>query len=60
MAISMAIDLGINKPPKQAAGANRTNFLDAQFLTHYQLTPSKPAEAEGKRAFLGCYYLSSA
>lgn len=55
MATAMALDLGLDKPARQELPANPAGLLP-QLRLKYRLLAE---EAEGRRAVLGCYYLSS-
>jgi hypothetical protein len=59
MAVSMAIDLGINKPPLQAIPSEHDIVPNVRVLFASRVRIS-PEELESRRTFLGCYYLSSA
>jgi hypothetical protein len=56
MAISMALDLGINKP---AMDSKPTDFQVLNFTPLSYVTKWSPEDLEARRTFLGCYYLTS-
>jgi hypothetical protein len=57
MTVSMAIELGINKPLPQATVAEEAIIPNPPMVFRSRISP---AELESRRTFLGCYYLSSA
>jgi hypothetical protein len=59
MATAMAIDLEINKPVKHDTRMDAFTIFSQSPQT-FMPAKLQPEEIEAKRAFLGCYYLSSA
>ncbi|KAH6715454.1 hypothetical protein DL95DRAFT_460915 [Leptodontidium sp. 2 PMI_412] len=55
MAVSMTVDLGMDKPIRQA----QTGFVASDVLPFLSHSRPSPGEIEAMRAYLGCYFLTS-
>lgn len=55
MAVSMTVDLGMDKPIRQA----QTGFSASDVLPFLSHSRPSPGEIEAMRAYLGCYFLTS-
>lgn len=60
MAISVVLELGLDKPPRDAAVSTMAEFPMGEALPHLRLPVSSARTMNERRAAISCYILSSA